>query len=165
MNCSFISRFSTKQPRAAQTQLKTTAPSTRQYPTQADLDLPAFKKRILSDLNKRGAENRRGLALALPPSPVTDCVFIQFRWTDDEADRYLTDGVLPLDLSDFQDSGNRCISLWLFDASSTGGKLPEVEMDPMPDFETRPAFLAFDMDGGENIALIPSEAVQSESDM
>ena len=80
-------------------------------------------------------------------------------WTKEEADSYLATRVdqrtLPVDLDDV-DPGSDCVVVWIFNASQSDGLLPELELDPMPDFVQRPAMCVFDMDGAGKAALIPS---------
>ena len=121
----------------------------------------AFKKIIIDTINKQHAQSRTGLALRLPqPSPIAHCVCSKYSWTNEEAERYLQDGTLPRGLTTIGRT-DTCVLLWLFDATAAGGKLPELDLDPIPDFEAHPALCAIVMGGGENIALILSEFLTS----
>ena len=48
------------------------------------------------------------------------------------------------------------MSIWIFDSHDTGGKLPEVVLDPVPDFDTQPGVCVFDMGVEGKVSFIPS---------
>ena len=111
----------------------------------------------MDNLNKQCAEKRENMFLRLPqPSNIGDGAFLQLKWTEDEAKRYFTNQSLPRDLTTAPVDGT-VLLLWIFDATGCRGELPELELDPLPDFKKHPALCAFDMDGKEWVALIPSE--------
>ncbi|TKA82795.1 hypothetical protein B0A55_01794 [Friedmanniomyces simplex] len=131
--------------------------------TQHQHHEPALRTRVIDTLNKQCAEKREHLFLRLPqPNPVGHCIMVPYTWSQEEAERYLAwpdRSALPRDLATVcQD--DKAVLLWVFDASHSGGKLPELELDPLPELERHPALCAFDMDGGDNIALIPSEFLE-----
>lgn len=124
---------------------------------------PAFKTRIIHNINTSGAQHKSGLILRLPqPSPVAHCAFHNYKWTDAEAELFLADRTkLPRDLTTIGETGT-CVPLWIFDASGTRGLLPALELNPRPMLERFPALCIFDMSGDSvpekerKIALIPS---------
>lgn len=79
------------------------------------------------------------------PSPAAaHGLFAKFDWNEEQATRYIADDTLPCDLTTIE-AGTTALLLWIFDARETGGKLPEVELERVPDFDRFPAMCAFDM--------------------
>lgn len=67
-------------------------------------------------------------------------------------------GSLPRDLTTVARDA-KSILLWVFDVCTTGGKLPKLERDSMPDFSTKPGLCVFDMgsEAESNMVLIPTK--------
>lgn len=123
---------------------------------------PAYMTRIIKNINKHCAKRLSGLALRLPqPDSIGHCIYAELQWTKVQAERFAQDGTLPYDHATM-DPAAGCVLLWLFDATAAGGELPEVELDPVPDFEKFPALCGFDMDGGSKFAVIPSEDLRGQ---
>lgn len=118
---------------------------------------PAYKTRIIDNLNNQCAKKKKGLFLRTPRSPGSgDCIRADHTWTEEESKSFFADGRLPRDLSTTkQDS--KVLKAWLFEGNSAGGELPELELDPMPDFEKYPALCVFDVGVKGQLALIPSK--------
>lgn len=118
---------------------------------------PAFRTRIINNLNKQDAEHREGLCIRIPQPSPGHCPYSLYKWTHEEAAVYFTSGELPRDLTTIG-KDSVVLTLWIFDARGCGGELPEVQFEErVPDFKKHPALCAFDMDGDRWIALIPSE--------
>ena len=85
---------------------------------------------------------------------------VNYSWTDDEVTRYTADGTLPRNLVTVDQTAVG-VSLWIIDARNSTGipTLPELELDPLPDFENHRAICVFDMGDGK-CAFIPSEFLE-----
>lgn len=95
----------------------------------------------------------------MQPNPVCDCAMYDFKWTEEESIRFQTDGNLPRDLATIEQE-TKVVLMWIFDATGTGELLPELELNPVPDFQKYPALCVFDIDGKGKTYLIPSERLQ-----
>lgn len=124
---------------------------------------PVFKTRIIHNFNTDCAMNKSCLVVRIPqPNATGHATFSTLTWTADEASAFLADhNKLPRDITTL-DATDRCVRLWFFDASGTGGLLPALELDPKPMLERFPGLCIFDMSGDavpekdRKVALIPS---------
>jgi len=81
------------------------------------------------------------------PNPYTHCIFNDFKWAADEANVYLAgSNKVPRDITTTDESG-KCLKLWFFDGSGTGGTLPALELEPKPMLAEFPALCNFDTTG------------------
>lgn len=132
----------------------------------------ARRTRIINSLNAACAKDLRGVATRLPqPNPNDLCLFADFVWSKEQAERFAQDGTLPYDLATVDPA--RCVTLGFFDAteSSAGAgdttmKLPEVRFDPAVGFLELPDLCAFTKDGkyrSESVlAMISSEDLECQ---
>lgn len=104
---------------------------------------PAYRTRIINHLNKDFAEKKSCLILRQPqPNPISHCFIVPLERTDEESSRYLNQGIPPRDLSSI-DKDKSAFLLWIFDATGTGEKLPELELDPFARFRCSSRILLF----------------------
>ena len=130
---------------------------------------PNFKTTIIDNLNKACAKKCYGIFLLLPqPTAVGEYSFAKFTGSDHEVQCYYDSGTLPRDLATI-DQDTPFVLLRIFDARTTCGLLPELELDPVPDFQKFPALCIFDMgrsetmNGDMKITLIPSACMMPTS--
>ena len=123
-----------------------------------------FKTRFVDKLNQQCAQRLSGLVLRFAAgNPICEFAFARYTWTKEESDIYLESGRLPQSVHTL--SGDTSfVGIWLFDAKHTGGLLPEVQVDVVPDFARHPVLCAFELGDNDEertkIAIIPSEDLE-----
>lgn len=124
-----------------------------------------LKTRFIDTLNKNCAEGKADLALRFPqPSSTGDGGLVGLTWTEEKAKLYFKTGELPRDLT-ITNGNDKNVSLWVFDASTTGRSLPdEMELWPISDLAEMPAIGRFILNKEDNmaVAVAPSEYLRLE---
>ncbi|KAK3656534.1 hypothetical protein LTR56_002881 [Elasticomyces elasticus] len=94
---------------------------------------PAFRTKIIDQINSACAKRRQHMLLRLLLPQQRDygyAVMVPYQWSKEEAASYLAStnpSVLPLDLIHVDENNGRMLYCWIFDASCSGGGLPDVE--------------------------------------
>lgn len=110
-------------------------------------------------MNKQEAKKKEGLTLLIPqPSPHGHArMYNDYKWTNAQRDRFLSDGTLPFDINTVPANlAPTPMGMWIFDGKgSTDTMGPEVEVDPVPDLERNQAIVVVDFDIPDYVCLIP----------
>ncbi|KAK5686995.1 hypothetical protein LTS10_001132 [Elasticomyces elasticus] len=100
---------------------------------RGDTDEFAFRTKIIDQVNIACAKRRQHmlLRLVLPEQRFYGhAVMVPYQWSKEEAASYLAStnpSVLPLDLIHVDEYNGTMLYCWIFDASCSGGGLPDVE--------------------------------------
>jgi hypothetical protein len=123
---------------------------------------PSLRTSILEKLNTEMADMKKGVLVRLPqPNTAGHCIQVGNQWTDAEVERFHTDKTLPRDFS-VLDPEEKAPAFWIFDAAGCKGRLPEVELDVLPDFERYPShcIFVFGEEGEGEVIVVMAKALE-----